>query len=435
MRNRLLGAFAGMLAAFTASVASAAPLEIQFWHPSLGPLDDALKQQVASFNDSQTAYKIVSSGRGTYDETFNAAIAGFRANKHPHLLVVIGQGTQSMLLSGSVYPVQDLLTAEGHKVDWNGYLQPVLNYYRTKEGKLLSLPFSVSTPILWYNKDAFAKAGLTRAPVTLDELGEYAGKLRAAGYECGYTSGWQQWVHVDNYSVIHDLPIATKYNGLDGLDATFVYNKTAVVKNMARLQSWAADGRYVYSGRQGSSATPAFTSGRCAMMTHSSAVFSSLQAGAKFAFGAAPLPYEAGATPRNSLIGGGSLWVLKGHKPEEYKGVAAFLAHLSSPDQQAKWHKDTGYVPLTAAAYEKVKAEGYYEKNPQQEVAIKQIQRGTPTLNTMTVRLGNANQYVAALEEEMEAVWANKKTAQEAMDDAVRRGNEILRRFERQRGN
>ena len=127
--------------------------------------------------------------------------------------------------------------------------------------------------------------------------------------------------------------------------------------------------------------------------------------------------------------------MLKGHKPEEYKGVAAFLAHLASPDQQAKWHKDTGYMPLTKAAYEKVKAEGYYDKYPQQEVAITQVQRGTPTLNTMTVRLGNANQYVAALEEEMEAVWANKKTAQQAMDDAVRRGNEILRRFEKQRGN
>jgi sn-glycerol 3-phosphate transport system substrate-binding protein len=435
MKNRFLGAFAGTLMSLWASISSAAPLEIQFWHPSLGPLDEALKQQVDAFNNSQTAYKVVSSGRGTYDETFNAAIAGFRANKHPHLLVVIGQGTQSMLLSGAVYPVQDLLAAEGHKVNWDDYLQPVLNYYRTKEGKLLSLPFSVSTPILWYNKDAFAKAGLARAPVTLDELGEYAGKLRAAGYECGYTSGWQQWVHVDNYSVIHDLPIATRHNGLDGLDATFVYNKTAVVKNIARLQSWVADGRYVYSGRQGSSATPAFTSGRCAMMTQSSAVFASVTAGAKFAFGAAPLPYEAGATPHNSLIGGGSLWVLKGYKPEEYKGVAAFLAHLTSPDQQAKWHKDTGYVPLTKAAYEKVKAEGYYDKNPQQEVAITQIQRGTPTLNTMTVRLGNANQYVAALEEELEAVWANKKTAQEAMDDAVRRGNEILRRFEKQRGN
>ena len=435
MRNRLLGAFAGMVAAFAASVAAAAPIEIQFWHPTLGPIDDALKQQIDSFNNSQTAYKVVASGRGTYDETFNAAIAGFRANKSPHLLVVIGQGTQSMLLSGAVYPVQDLLAAEGHKVDWDNYIQPVLNYYRTKDMKLLSLPFSVSTPILWYNKDGFAKAGLTRPPATWDEMGEYLTKLRAAGFECGYTSGWQQWVHVDNYSTIHDLPIATLHNGLDGLNATFTYNKTDVVKNIARLQSWVADGRYTYSGRQGSSATPAFASGRCAMMTHSSAVFSSLQASAKFAFEAAPLPYEAGTTPHNSLIGGGALWVLKGHKPEEYKGVAAFLAHLASPDQQAKWHKDTGYMPITKAAYEKVKAEGYYDKYPQQEVAITQVQRGTPTLNTMTVRLGNANQYVAALEEEMEAVWANKKTAQQAMDDAVRRGNEILRRFERQRGN
>ena len=433
MTQRLLAACAGALAAFGISTAIAAPLEIQFWHPSLGPIDDALKQQIEAFNTSQANYKIVASGRGTYDETFNAAIAGFRASKHPQMLVVIAQNAQSMLLSGSVYPVQDLLASEGHKVDWDNYFQPVLNYNRTKEGKLLSLPFSVSTPILWYNKDAFAKAGLTRAPVTWDEMGEYLTKLKASGMECGYTSGWQQWVHVDNYSTIHDLPIATEHNGLDGTNAVFTYNKTAVVKNIARIGAWAADGRYTYSGRQGSSATPAFTGGKCAMMTHSSAVFSALQQGAKFAFDSAPLPYETGATPHNSLIGGGAIWVLKGHKPEEYKGVAAFLAHLASPAQQAKWHQDTGYMPITKAAYEKVKAEGYYDKYPQQEVAIKQIQRGTPTLNTMTVRLGNSNQYVAALEEEMEAVWSGKKPAQQAMDDAVRRGNEILRRFERQR--
>ena len=425
---RLLPAIALSIGA----TASAAPLEINFWHPNFGPIEEALQSQINAFNSSQSDYKVVATARGTYDETLNSGVAAFRAKKQPHILVVIGAGTQNMISSNAIVPVQELMSEQGYKVDWGGYVQPVLNYYRTRDGKLLSLPFSVSTPVLWYNKAAFAKAGIAKPPETWDDMGDAAGKLRAAVFECGFTTSWPNWVFVDSYATIHNFPIATKHNGLDGLDAEFTYNKSPVVKHMERLQTWAQDGRYVYSGRQSSSATPAFTSGKCGMMIQSSALYAGLVKSANFEFAAAPMPYEKGSQPRNSLIGGGSLWVLKGHKPEEYKGVAAFMAKLTSTDQQVKWHKDTGYIPLTVAAYEQMTGSGYYTKNPSQEVAIKQLQRGTPTLDTMTVRLGSSSQYVTALEEEMEFVWTKQKTAQQAMDDAVRRGNVILRRFEQQ---
>lgn len=431
-RRVSLLAVAAAALAFASTASVAAPTEIQFWHPGLGALDEAVNSQVEAFNASQAEYKVVRTARGSYDETLNGAVAAIRAKKQPHLLVTMGATTQTMLSSNTIVPVQDLMTNSGYKINWADYNQPILNYYRTRDGKLQSWPFSVSTIQLWYNKDAFAKAGIKEAPTTWDEMGDAAAKLRAAGMDCGLTSGWQGWALVENYSFMLDLPIATRHNGLDGIDAELVYNNPTVVKHLERVRDWAKDGRYMYAGRAGGSAIPAFLSGRCGMMFQSSAVYAFLAKGAKFNVGAAPMPYEKGTSPKNNEIGGGTMWVLKGHKPEEYKAAAAFLNFLAKPGQQVKWHQDTGYIPLTNTAYNALKASGYYKEFPGQEVAIQQLTRTKPTPNTMTMRIGNAAQYGAALDDELEAMWSGKKEPKQAMDDAVRRGNEFLRRYEAQ---
>lgn len=431
IRTLTFGFAAAMAAALAAGAATASPLDIHFWHPTLGAVDEALQKQITAFNTSQADYRVVSSGRGTYDETFNAMIAAYRAGKQPHLVTAIGQETLTLQLSGAVYPVQDLFKDVGLKLDVSRYITPVANYYTSRDGKLMSLPFATSTPILWFNKDAFAKAGLKRAPETWEEVGEYAAKLKASGMACGYASAWQQWVHIDNFAFMHNVPVATRRNGVDGLDAEFVFNKGEVVRHLERVQAWARNGHYEYAGRLASSASNSFVSGRCGMITQSSAIFTTVRRGAKFAYGAAVMPMNLGATPGPSLIGGGSLWALKGHKPAEYKGVAAFLAFLSSADVQAQWHKDTGYVPSTRDAYEKVKASGYYNEFPVQEIALQQLLR-KPHKDGISVRLGSSIQYVAAIEDELENIWSGKKPAQQALDDAVKRGNEILRRFQRQ---
>lgn len=433
IKFRIAPLMAASALALAGTAASAAPTVINFWHPGLGSLDEAVNAQVEAFNASQQDYKVVRSARGSYEETLNNAIAAYRAKRQPHLLVAIGAASQTMVSSNAIEPVQDMMARSGYKIDWSDYVQPILNYYRSTDGKLLSWPFSVSTIVLWYNKDAFAKAGITTPPKTWDEVGEAAAKLRASGMQCGVTAGWQTWAHVENYSIMHGLPVATKNNGLDGADARLAFNNPQVIKHMERVSGWAKDGRYLYAGRGGGSAIPAFMSGRCGMMFQSSAVYAFLKKGTKFNFGAVETPIEAGtAKPQNNLIGGGTMWVMKGHKPEEYKGVSAFLAFLGKPGQQVKWHQDTGYIPLTNTAYKAMEVSGYYKENPDQEVAYKSLTRTTPTRASMTVRVGNAAQYGAALDEEMEAMWSGKKTPQEAMDSAVRRGNEFLARHEQQ---
>jgi len=143
-----------------------------------------------------------------------------------------------------------------------------------------------------------------------------------------------------------------------------------------------------------------------------------------------PLDNDVAAAPQNSIIGGATLWVLNGHKSEEYKGVAKFFKFLSAPEQQAYWHQNTGYVPITKAAYDLSRAQGFYESNPGTDTAIKQLSLNEPTPASKGLRFGNFVQIRDIINEEMEAVWSGRKSAKDAMDKAVERGNILLRKFE-----
>ncbi len=147
--------------------------------------------------------------------------------------------------------------------------------------------------------------------------------------------------------------------------------------------------------------------------------------------GFAPLPYDdVTKEPKNSIIGGATLWVLNGKDKATYKGVAKFFTYLSKPEVQADWHQYTGYLPITNAAYDLGKSQGYYDKNPGSDIAIKQIMRGTPSANSKGVRFGNLTQVRTIVDEEFQALLAGKKDAKQALDSAVTRGNKLLREFE-----
>ena len=145
------------------------------------------------------------------------------------------------------------------------------------------------------------------------------------------------------------------------------------------------------------------------------------------------LPYwpDVDGAPQNTIIGGDSLWVMAGHSPEEYKGVAKFFTYLSSPEVQAKWHQLTGYLPITLAAYELTKQQGFYEQNPGTETALLQMTLNKPTENSRGLRFGNFVQMRDVMDNEFEAAFSGQKTAQQAMDDAVKQGNDLLRKFEK----
>lgn len=419
-------------AAFTLLSTSAfAQTEIQWWHAMSGVNGERVNKIAEDFNATQSDYKLVPTYKGNYTETLTTAVAAFRAKEQPHIVQVFEVGTATMMAAkGAVYPIEQLMKDANEPFDKSDYLPAVISYYQTPEGDLLSMPFNSSTPVLWYNKDALDAAGAD-IPVTWDDMQAASAKMVENGMNCGFSFGWQSWVMIENFSAWHNLQMGTEQNGFAGFDTTFTFNNDAVEARLAAIADMGLEKQFVYGGRRGDS-LPLFQNGECGMWMNSSAYYGSIK-DVDFAFGQTMLPLDTSVAdaPQNSIIGGATLWALTGHPKDDYVGVAKFMTYLSSPEVQAWWHQETGYVPITTAAYELSQKQGFYEKNPGTDTAIKQLSLNTPTANSRGVRFGNFVQIRDVINEEMEALWAGDKTAREAMDAAVERGDALLRKFER----
>jgi sn-glycerol 3-phosphate transport system substrate-binding protein len=430
---------AAAVLAFGTSTAAQAATEIQFWHAMEAALGERVNDIANDFNASQSDYKIVPVFKGTYDQTLAAGIAAYRSGNAPAILQVYEVGTATMMQAKkAVIPVSDVFKQAGVPLDEKAFVPTIAGYYSdAKTGHLISMPFNSSTPVLYYNKEAFKKAGLDpeQAPKTWADVAADAKKLKASGLSCGYSSGWQSWIQLENYSAWHAAPFATKNNGFDGADAKLEFNKPLQVAHIQFLQDMAKEGTFTYVGRKDEPVSK-FYSGDCGIITNSSGSRATIKKYAKFDFGVGMMPYDASVkgAPQNAIIGGASLWVLAGKDPAVYKGVAKFLAYLSTPPVAAKWHQDTGYLPVTTAAYELTQKQGFYDKNPGADIAIKQMLNKPPLAYTKGLRLGNMPQIRTIVDEELEQVWAEKKTPQQALDSSVQRGDELLRRFEKSGG-
>jgi sn-glycerol 3-phosphate transport system substrate-binding protein len=428
-----LTALALAASALLAPLASQAQTEIQWWHSMTAVNNQWVNDLTKEFNDSQKDYKVVPTFKGSYDESMTAAIAAFRSGNAPHVLQVFEVGTATMMASqGATVPVGKIMSDAGLAFNPKAYIPAVAGYYTAPNGQMLSFPFNSSTTVFYYNKDAFKKAGLNadKAPATWPEVFAAAKKLKESGHSCPMTLAWMGWTQLESFSTWHNVEFATKGNGLNGMDARLKVNSPLHVKHIDNLSKAAAAGEFVYKGR-GSNAQASFTAGECAMIQTSSGFYGDVSKNAKFAYGLAPLPYYADVkgAPQNTVIGGASLWVMSGKKADEYKGIAKFFDFLSQTKVQAASHQRTGYLPITMAAYELTEKSGFYQKNPGTDVAVQQMVRKV-TDKSRGIRLGNYVQIRTIEDEEMEQVWSGKKSAKDALDAIVKRGDELLVRFE-----
>jgi sn-glycerol 3-phosphate transport system substrate-binding protein len=423
-------AFSAMLAV---TGAAQAQTEIMWWHAMSGALGEWINGLAKDFNDSQKQYKVTPVFKGTYDEAMAAAVAAFRAGNAPHILQVFEVGTATMMASkGAIVPVAKIMADSGLKFDPSAYVPAVAGYYTAPNGQMLSFPFNSSTTVFHYNKDAMKAAGLDpeKPPKTWPEVIVAARKLKESGHKCPLTSSWMGWTQLESFSTWHNAEFASKRNGFDGNDARLKVDSALHVRHISTLADMAKEGLFVYKGRA-NAPDAVFVSGECAMTMGSSAAYGNIRRNAKFASGISTLPYypDVQGAPQNTIIGGASLWVMAGKKADEYKGVAAFFDHLSKADVQAKSHQQTGYLPITMGAYEATEKSGFYRNNPGTDVSVTQMIRKT-TDNSRGIRLGNHVQIRAVVDEELEQVWAGKKSPKEALEAIVKRGNEHLARFE-----
>ncbi|MBI1621326.1 sn-glycerol-3-phosphate ABC transporter substrate-binding protein UgpB [Aquamicrobium zhengzhouense] len=429
---KTLGFAAGIAASFTilSSSAAFAVTEISWWHAMTGANNEVVETLSKEFNESQSDYKVSPVFKGTYPETLNAGIAAFRAGQAPHIMQVFDVGTGVMMgAEGAVKPVAEVISMGGAEFDKSKYLPGIVAYYSKPDGTMLSFPYNSSSPILYYNKDLFEKAGLDadNPPKTWPEVFEAAKKIKSSGAgSCGLTSTWLTWIGLENFAAWNNLQYGTQENGLASTDVELTYNSEPFVRHFQNFADLAKDDTFRYGGRT-SEAKQLFLSGECAIMTESSGGLGDvLKSGMNYGLGQLPYYDDLEGAPQNTIPGGASLWVFGGKSDEEYKAVAAFFNFLSQTDIQQRLHEVSGYLPVTLEAYEATKASGFYEKNPGREIPIQQMMGKEPTPNSKGVRLVNLPQVRDIQNEEFEKMLAGDQSAKEALDKSVERGNAAI---------
>jgi sn-glycerol 3-phosphate transport system substrate-binding protein len=432
--KRIVALFVAMIT--LGGALAAAPVTVEFWHAMTGKNGEITQAVCDKFNASQTDYKVVPVLKGSYPETLNAGIAAFRAKQAPAILQVFEVGTATfMATKGAIYPVYKLMPENGQKFDPKVYMPAISGYYSTADGKMLSMPFNSSTAVMYYNKDAFRKAGLDpeKAPATWPEFFDAARKIKAAGYQGGFTTNWISWIQIENFNAWHNQSIATNSNGMNGkLTTELKFNNPITLKHFQTMYDLSKEGVFIYGGRE-NKANPLFQTGQVGMHFESIGGYASMKATCKFDFGVARLPYypEVKGAPQNSIIGGASLWVFAGKTKPEYKAVAAFFAFLSKPEIQAFWHQNTGYLPITQAAFDLTKSQGFYKDSPGLELAINQLNNKAPTANSAGLRLGSYAQIREIEDQQWEDILAGKISVKDGLDKMVLLGNAKLREFEK----
>ena len=441
-RRTLLAGTAALAAAPLLRVppaqAQAAKTKIVWWHAMTAANADQVNHIAETFNQSQAAIEVQAIYKGGYPDVLNETIAASRAGQAPHLAQIFEVGTGTMLAAGkATKQVWELSKETGVAIDPKTYIPSVRGYYSLADGRMASMPFNSSTALMWYSKDAFRKAGLDpdKPPTTWEDVVKATQAIKDKNAaEVPSTSSWFSWIQLEQYSALHNLPFASEADGFDGLGAKLEINSKPHVKQMARLFEMAKNGTFKYTGRD-TAPDQVLLSGQAGIHFSSSAERGDLVKSAKFDWAPAYLPYdpEIIKSPLNSIIGGASLWTMTapGRTPAEYKAVATFLNFIGKPENDAYWHQHTGYVAVTLAGFDLSKQQGFYAKNPGADLPVLQLERGTVSKYSKGLRLGRLAEIRNIIYEEVEKGFQGNQTAQQAMDNAVERGDKVLREFQK----
>lgn len=431
MTNKL--AIAVLALGATTGVANAEKIKFEYWYGLTGDLGAVVAETCNRFNASQNEYEAVCVGQDGYEKAVQNTIAAFRAQKHPTLVQSFDAGTADLMLSGEFYPVKKLMEDAGYQIDWANYFPGIANYYSASNGDFFSMPFNSSTPVYYFNKDHFAKAGIAEAPLTWEGMEAAMKALKDSGQACGLAYAPSTWIDLEQFSMAHNIPVASNNNGYDGLDSELVFNTTLHVKHMENLQRWMGEGlAMLRTTAAGKSARDSFVEGECSMFFSSIADHNTVhKLTPAFAWDVQMIPTYEGTERHNTVVGGASLWVLSGKSDEEYKGAAAYLAFLATPDSEEFFVSNTGYIPVTKTGYDALLAKGFYNNQPyvNRDIAIKSLTFTEPGPLTRGIRLGSFIQIRAEWVAEVEAALAGQKTMKEALDTAAARGNDHLVRF------
>ena len=428
LRNLTMAGVFGAASLMTTTAWSAT--DIQWWHAMGGRLGEVVNEVSAKYNASQTACNLVPTYKGGYEDTMTAGIAAFRARQQPNIIQIFDAGAATIInAKGATVPVEDLMKEHAGGFDISDYISGVRYFYADSDGKMIGMPFNSSTPLLYYNKDAFAKAGIENPPKTWEEFEQVAPKLKEAGFQA-LAQSHSPWIFSENFHSRHNIQLATGNNGYDSTDVKILYNNDHMKMHWSKVKEWLDKGWYGFYGRAWGDNQDAFVQKKTAMWLGSSGSFGGLTKSADFKFGATYLPYWESITkePKGTFIGGAALFAMAGKPDGENKCVADFFKFLTSADSQVFWHKETGYVPITEAAYKQAKDEGYYESTPDAEVGILQLSQPGGEW-TKGYRLGYYVQIRDVMYKHYDDIFSGKASVEDAFKAMETESNALLERF------
>ncbi|WP_116082401.1 extracellular solute-binding protein [Tropicimonas sp. IMCC34011] len=412
-----------------------AQTEISWWHGMGGRNGEVINEISQQFNDAQDACNLTPVSRGTYEEALASGIAAFRSGEQPNILQVFDAGAATIIAAeGATIPAEDLILNAGEEFDREAFIAGVRNFYADSDGKFIGMPFNSSAPIMYYNEEAFEKAGV-EPPKTWEEFEEIAPALKEAGY-LPLTASQLTWMMVENFKSRNNQQFATNNNGYDSVDGTeILVTDENQVMMFEKLKEWADAELFGFYGAGWGDNLKPFEDGQSAIWIGSSGSFGGLQQSTDFDFSADFMPYwdaiEGAGT--QSFIGGAALFAMSGKSDEENACTAQFFSFLTSPETQVYYHKNTGYVPITEAAYEMAKEEGYYDEQPVAEVGIQQLMLEGGEW-TGGYRMGFYPQIRTVMEREFNRIFSGEVEVQDAFETIEEEGNQLLARFAKTAG-
>ena len=407
--------------------------EITFWHSMGGEGGKAIDSLVKEFNDSQDEIEVVAEYQGSYDDSINKLKSSALSNSAPDIMQVYDIGTKWMIDSGYALPMEDLIKKDGYNI--SSLEANILDYY-TVDGTLDSMPFNTSTPILYYNKDAFSEVGLDSetAPTNFDEILEYSSQLVKTNGSTVERYGYAMQIYgwfFEQFLVKQSVDYANEGNGREGDATEVIFNTEGGVEIFEGWKELIESGTVGNFGRSSDNTTDAFVSGKTAMMIGSTASLADIKSkvNGNFEIGTAYLPSVSAEDNGGVSIGGASLWVMDNSDDEKAKAAFEFIKFMVSKESQATWSISTGYFPVNTESYELEKMVNHLEENPEFTTAIEQLRESN---NSSGAVLGVFTEARSAIEENLEKVLNNEITAQEGIDNAAKTINNALEKYNKQ---
>lgn len=400
--------------------------EISFWHSMGGVNGQAIDTLVKKFNDeNEYGITVKAQYQGEYDDSLNKLKSAQIGNMGADLVQVYEIGSRFMIESGWITPMQQMIDADSYDLS---QIEPNLAAYYTIDNQLYSMPFNSSTPIMYYNKEMFDKAGITEIPDSLEGIEAVGEKLLNEGGAGQVISlGIYGWFF-EQFIGKQGLEYANNGNGRTEAATAVAFDSNGAAANI--LTAWKSlyDKGYAPNvGKGGDAGLADFSAGKSAITLGSTASLKQIlqDVNGKFEVGTAYFPKVKSTDEGGVSIGGASLWALNNNDAKKTRATWEFVKFLISPESQAYWNAQTGYFPVTTAAQEEPVFKENVEKYPQFQTAIDQLHDSSPKY--VGALLSVFPEARATVESEIENLLngnADVKTAVKNMADAINKSIE-----------